>query len=241
VSAYRSPNVLHYWDRGIKCDAPVNGPDTRTSTAEKDVTCPLCLELLGKCIIVKHPFDECANCEHSRKDHDEEAEGDFGGTCWALVDPDNNGACGCYTFKSKRKEVFNKAAYDTMVAAELVYIVANGWEQDESKKDSWFNEMLGRYDVTQGHAVNIQKQRDRYTIQLGGRQHEQGTRGRRVREPAPEGRLAGQESGGNEGVQALQEPEGGGDPRPSDGEAGLLRAGHPEVDGADPGEGQPRS
>ncbi len=54
----------------------------------------------------------------------------------------------------------NRQAYEAMHAAELAYLQANGWFKHDVH-DSWQNGTLERFDVTQGHAVNIQKQHDR--------------------------------------------------------------------------------
>lgn len=56
---------------------------------------------------------------------------------------------------------FSKEAYEALQAAEKIYLLANGWYHHEDIGDSWENEEFDRYDVTMGHAVNIQKQLDR--------------------------------------------------------------------------------
>jgi hypothetical protein len=57
--------------------------------------------------------------------------------------------------------MFNREAFEEMKRAEVVYLRANGWFQHEDLGDCWENEEFDRYGVTQGHAVNIQKQFDR--------------------------------------------------------------------------------
>lgn len=48
-----------------------------------------------------------------------------------------------------------------MTQAEAEYLKANGWVNKEGT-DSWSSENLGRYDLRQGHAVNSQKEFDRW-------------------------------------------------------------------------------
>jgi hypothetical protein len=57
----------------------------------------------------------------------------------------------------------NQEAYVKMLEAELAYLLENGWVLNDngSGNRSWSNEELERSDLTQGHAVNVQKQFDR--------------------------------------------------------------------------------
>jgi hypothetical protein len=55
----------------------------------------------------------------------------------------------------------NRDAYDTMSEAERVYLLANGWVKSGIYEDDWSSETHGRKGLTQGHAVNVQKQSDR--------------------------------------------------------------------------------
>jgi hypothetical protein len=57
--------------------------------------------------------------------------------------------------------------YLRMREAELVYLRETGWE--EVHPESWSNETLGREGLRQGHAVNVQKQWDRVTMQRSTR------------------------------------------------------------------------
>lgn len=50
--------------------------------------------------------------------------------------------------------------------AEQLYLRANGWRQVGA--DAWTCEYRERYGITQGHAVNAQKQHDRRAEALRG-------------------------------------------------------------------------
>jgi hypothetical protein len=52
--------------------------------------------------------------------------------------------------------------YLRMYKAELIYLQETGWAS--SGPESWSNVDLNRHNITQGHAVNVQKQHDRITI-----------------------------------------------------------------------------
>lgn len=65
------------------------------------------------------------------------------------------------TGRSSRSKIDGKLAYEMMQSAERVYLLVNGWYHHEDIGDCWENENFDRFDVTQGHAVNIQKQFDR--------------------------------------------------------------------------------
>ena len=49
--------------------------------------------------------------------------------------------------------------YQKLKEAELVYLRATGWV--EHAPESWSHEGRGRRNISQGHAVNVQKQFDR--------------------------------------------------------------------------------
>ena len=57
---------------------------------------------------------------------------------------------------------FNRGAYETLLVYEAHYLQANGWKRGND--DSWSNETIGRSGLTHGHAVNVQKQRDRMSV-----------------------------------------------------------------------------
>ncbi len=71
---------------------------------------------------------------------------------------------------------FNKGAYEALLAHEVTYLESNGWKRNPDKPDSWSNEVLDRHDLVHGHAVNVQKQRDR--MSAGGVLSRYGTEGR---------------------------------------------------------------
>jgi hypothetical protein len=101
---------------------------------------------------MNHPLDICV-CGDLLKDHHENG-------CDGLIDPERNGACSCSLadFQSKTNQSFNSEAYADLIDHEIVYLRANGWDFVEQK---WTNEGLHRHGIEHGHAVNIQKQRDR--------------------------------------------------------------------------------
>jgi len=208
--------ILHYWGHGgIRCGAPVDGPDTRTTSAAQSVTCPTCLEMLGVQVAPAISPEKCPEC----------GEGDCNGA------PRFKGLTPEERMRKRQLE-----PYFRMREAELVYLRETGWEEDSP--ESWSNEELQREGLYQGHAVNVQKQYDRITLQHGERNE---ARKRRVREPAPRGGLAGQEGGGYQGVPPIQDTEGCGEAGASDGQEGVIGAGHSEHEGSDPGEGQSRA
>lgn len=55
--------------------------------------------------------------------------------------------------------IFNAEAYAVISAAERAYLEANGW--GEAFPDKWEHDGFDRYGISQGHAVNVQKQFDR--------------------------------------------------------------------------------
>lgn len=60
---------------------------------------------------------------------------------------------------------FNKPAYDALLQHEVAYLEANGWTRPlPDKPDLWSNRVLERTLLTHGHAVNVQKQRDRISV-----------------------------------------------------------------------------
>lgn len=59
---------------------------------------------------------------------------------------------------------FNREAYDVMMQAEVAYLLANAWVR-QGDTDYWSSAILGRDSLRQGHAVNCQKQFDRYATQ----------------------------------------------------------------------------
>jgi hypothetical protein len=59
---------------------------------------------------------------------------------------------------------FNREAYDTLLAYETLYLQANGWKQ--GPRGEWSNEALRREGLVHGHAVNVQKQRDRWAVSV---------------------------------------------------------------------------
>jgi hypothetical protein len=75
----------------------------------------------------------------------------------------DDGMCGCTKFEEpEMSQVFNKAAYTTLLTQEVDYLTVNGWTSCGPEK--WSNEVLGRDGLVHGHAVNVQKQRDRMSL-----------------------------------------------------------------------------
>lgn len=63
--------------------------------------------------------------------------------------------------RSRSSPIFNKEAHDKLVAAEKEYLLANNWVQEAPELDEWDHDGFSREALTQGHAVNVQKQFDR--------------------------------------------------------------------------------
>ena len=61
--------------------------------------------------------------------------------------------------------LFNREAYETLRVEERHYLLDNGWVQEAIELDEWDHEGHRRAAITQGHAVNIQKQYDRVFTQ----------------------------------------------------------------------------
>jgi hypothetical protein len=58
----------------------------------------------------------------------------------------------------------NRYAYENMCRAEREYLLDNGWT--ENGPDDWSkDDESRRQNLIQGHAVNVQKQRDRMYLQ----------------------------------------------------------------------------
>jgi len=57
--------------------------------------------------------------------------------------------------------IFNEAAFKEMQEAEVKYLIANGWFQEDVELDEWSHDKFLRDELTQGHAVNVQKHYDR--------------------------------------------------------------------------------
>ena len=104
-----------------------------------------------------HALDRGRCCGHLFYEHLPSGCGGYSG------DDSSTCSCGPEDFEPAWKgQEYNQAAYAALQEHERTYLEANGWVYDVR---GWSNDDLQRAFLDHGHAVNVQKQRDRLSAE----------------------------------------------------------------------------